>query len=286
MKFASRRQNLQDWLTQQWAILWGNKIDPEINKWILGPFGKPRITGSEFVNQIIKDENLFIDESKSIQGLIPCIDELKLSEKDRENISDEVKDFYERSELYELDLTVNWNPIFMLFGKLINLWFSNRISQLNIPAKNITDSQKLKSEIITLSDKKSKKNKYTIWYRTFLETGKVMYSGIYSTCTIPSGKTCIKACFPLPNGNATVIMEPRVGLNGQFTLITSGKKFGDTGFYFLLNDSKGNLHSQYIRSFRNRLTFEVQENGIMAKQILTLWNLKVLQFNYKIRKIN
>ena len=94
---------------------------------------------------------------------------------------------------------------------------------------------------INPKDSKTDKVKRTIWLRTFKSTGQVVYSGVYETCTIPSGKTCIKAISPLPNGNATVILTPRVGKHGELILDSSGQRIGDSGFYFLLKDSKGQL---------------------------------------------
>ncbi|WP_445432176.1 hypothetical protein [Chryseobacterium indoltheticum] len=100
---------------------------------------------------------------------------------------------------------------------------------------------------------------------------------------MPSGKTCVKAVFPLPNGNATVLMIPSVGENGELILDSSGKKFGDAGFYFLLKDSKGEYWSQFISSFRDRLIIGSENDLISAEQTLTLWHIKVLTFNYKIK---
>jgi hypothetical protein len=126
--------------------------------------------------------------------------------------------------------------------------------------------------------------KYTVWFRTFKATKQVLYSGVYTTCTLPSGKACIKAVFPLPNGNATVLMSPSVGPNGELCLNSSGKKFGDPGFYFSLKDSKGNVWSQYISSFRDQLNVYCIDGNITAEQTLTLWHKRVLRMNYEIRK--
>jgi hypothetical protein len=153
-----------------------------------------------------------------------------------------------------LKLSVKWNPFYKIFGALVNKLFSNRINQLNIPIDNDENIKSLKSELITLSDAESGKLKYTIWLRTSTTRSQVMYSGIYGTCKLPSGKTCIKAVFPLPNGNATIILNPSVGENGELILESSGNKIGDAGFYFLLKDSKENYWTQFISSFCDRLT--------------------------------
>lgn len=286
MKSAHSGQKFQDWFTQQWAIFWGRQVFPGRDSWLMGPFGKPGSIGDDFIYKIAEDEGLIIKRNAVSHGLLPSIKDLKLSEDESIRLSQKVKDFYEKTGLYQLDFSVKWNPVFKIFGKLVKYLFSNRINQLNIPINDTECSQEINSEIITLSDPVTKKIKYTVWYRTFKSTGQVLYSGIYTTCTLPSGKTCIKAIFPLPNGNATVIMSPSVGSNGELCLDASGIKFGDPGFYFLLNDSKGDHFSQYIRAFRDQLNVYDQKDKIEAEQTLTLWHLRVLRFNYSIHLEN
>lgn len=282
MRFAYPMQKFQDWVTQQWVILQGRKIQPEDFPWLMGPFGNLDAIGEDFIIQFAEKENLIIEKESKAKGIIPSMLKLNLSDVDFSNLSKNVIDFYESTEKYDLKFAVKWNPFFKFFGILITKLFSNRINQLNIPTKNIADSESLKSEMINLIDPKSNEIKYTFWFRSIESSGQVIYSGVYGICTLPSGKTCVKAVFPLPNGNATVIMNPSVGENGRLILDSSGEKFGDAGFYFLLKDSKGEYWSQFISSFRDRLTIGPDNDHISAEQNLTLWHLKVLTFNYRI----
>lgn len=282
MKSAYPRQKLQDRFTQRWAIFWGRRVRPEAVPWLMGPFGNLEAIGDNFVNRLAEEEGLLVARNDRTRGLLPSINALGLSDEALELLSPGVIDFYEKTSLYQLNFSLNWNPLFRIFGKLVNYLFSNRINQLNIPAGNIERSEELTSEIITLSDPVSGQVKYTVWYRTFRSTGSVLYSGVYSTCTLPSGQACIKAVFPLPKGNATVIMSPEVGSDGSLCLSSSGKKFGDPGFYFLLHDAKGKLWSQFIPAFRDQLTVGCREGNITAEQTLTLWHMRVLRFRYEI----
>ena len=284
MGIAILKQNFQDLITQQWVILFGKKIIKSQNEWLLGPFGTTKGIGVKFINQLAENEQLTVDKSQYNKGIISSINQLNLSQKDLNELSENVIDFYENTSNYDFDLKVKWNPFFKGFGVLLRLLFSNRIEQLNVPIENIKDSKSLKSEIIHLLDAKTKKVKRTIWLRTFKSTEEVVYSGVYETCIIPSGQTCIKAIFPLPNGSATVILSPSVGENGQLILKSSGKKIGDSGFYFLLNDSKGNLWTKFIKSFKDELVVSAENETINAVQTLTLWGLRVLQFEYIINK--
>jgi hypothetical protein len=154
---------------------------------------------------------------------------------------------------------------------------------LNIPITNTSVSEDLSSEIIQLINPVTNICQYTIWLRKFASTGKVVYSGIYGTCTLPSGLTCIKAVFPLPMGNATVILKPWVGQHNKLILESSGEKFGDARFYFLLKDSQGNNWAQYLSSFSDSLVVRETGEGIAASQTLQLWNLTVARFSYEIK---
>jgi len=216
--------------------------------------------------------------------LLHSISSLNLSENEVKNLSEKVIDFYEKTADYNLLLNVEWNTVFKVFGFLVNRLFSQRINQLNIPIENTREFKDLKSEIIQLISNEDNEVKYTIWLRKFESTGKIIYSGIYSTCVLPSGKTCIKAIFPLPKGNATVLLRPSVGYKGELILDSSGNKFGDAGFYFLLNDSKRNYWSQFIKSFTDKLIVCEEQGNLKAIQTLKLWNLKVASFEYTVIK--
>lgn len=285
MGIASLKQTPQDWITQQWVILFGKKIILTQDEWLIGPFGNTDGIGQKFIEQLATKENLEIDKSGDKRGLLQSIDQLNLPQQDVAILSKQVIDFYENTGGYEFDLKVIWNPFFRIFDGLLKVFFSNRIQQLNLPTENTANSETLNSEIICLVDKNTKQLQRTIWLRTFRMSEQVVYSGVYETCTIPSGKTCIKAIFPLPNGNATVILKPTVGNNGELILESSGEKMGDSGFYFLLKDSKGVLWTKYIRSFRDTLVVRSENGIIKAEQTLTLGKLRVLTFEYNIKKI-
>ncbi len=284
MWLANTMQVFQDWFTQQWVIICGKKFVPEDVPWLIGPFGNLNGIGEDFIFQLAEKENLIIERNGKSTGLLSSISQLNLSEEEISVLSQQVIRFYEHTANYKLGLTFKWNPLFIGFGVLVNRLFSKRINQLNIPTRKIKNPESLTSEIITLQDPQTNQVKYRIWLRSFKSTGQVIYSGVYGTCKLPSGKTCVKAVFPLPNGNATVIMSPGVGADGSLTLDSSGKKFGDAGFYFLLTDSKGNYWAHYIRSFRDRLTIGVKNETLLATQTLTLWHQRVLEFTYRMEE--
>ncbi|WP_312089959.1 hypothetical protein [Chryseobacterium sp.] len=281
MNLAYTMQKFQDWFTQQWVIFTGRKFNPIDENWLIGPFGELNGIGEEFISQLAEKENLNIQRNLKSKGLLTSIKQLNLIDEEIKNLSQKVIDFYEKTSNYELAFDVKWNYFFKPFGFIINRLFSKRINQLNIPLQN-NNQEKLSSEIIQLTDKNTNETKYTIWLRKVENTGQVIYSGIYGTCKLPSNQTCIKAIFPLPKGNATVIMKPSVGINNELILDSSGQQFGDAGFYFLLKDSKNNYWAKFVSVFTDKLIIRENGENLIATQTLKLWNLTVSEFNYKI----
>lgn len=57
-------------------------------------------------------------------------------------------------------------------------------------------------------------------------------------------------------------------------------------FTSYLEDSTGKLWTKFIKSFKDELVVSSKNGKISAIQTLTFWNLKVLQFNYEIKKLH
>lgn len=137
MSLADTMQKFQDWFTQQWVIICGRKINPSENTWLFGPFGEVSGIGEKFIHQLAQKEDLTIIRKSNSKGLLDSISSLYLSENEIKKLPKNVIDFYEKTSEYKLQLNVKWNPIFKIFGYVVNRLFSQRINQLNIPTNNI-----------------------------------------------------------------------------------------------------------------------------------------------------
>ncbi|TVQ33721.1 MAG: hypothetical protein EA376_01715 [Phycisphaeraceae bacterium] len=142
----------------------------------------------------------------------------------------------------------------------------------------------MSSEIIQLRAKDDSEPRHVIWLRTLRKTGQIVYVGHYGLCDTPEGVRCCKVVFPLPCGNATVILEPVVHEDGSLELRSCGERFGDPGFYFLLRDRKGRHWTRYIRSMRESIrVYEDEDGDLRTDHVLTLWRRRVFTLHYRIR---
>lgn len=249
-----------------------------------GPYGGEDGIGEAFIAQLAKRDNLLIQGNAQYSGLLTDFGQLNMEDANR--LSPKVRHFYVQTASYSFDFRVKCNPFFRPFGYMLNRIFSARIKQLHIPLRNAKTEGRLFSELITLSCAATGAHRHTIWLRKFVQSDCEIYSGIYTQATLPSSTVCSKAIFPLPHGNATVLLEPFVGAEGKLILRSSGKRFGDAGFYFLLEDQNHAEWAKYIPAFTVELVVWEKGDELESIQTLKLWGLPVLCFYYQIRELS
>lgn len=274
LKMFPQKQNFFDWTTQCWNIALGKRVKSEAEAWLLGPIGAVNEGASQFIQRIAEENGLSIQRNKPGSGLLDSIDDWAIA------ISPKIKEFYRRTSDFELSVTMVWRPVFGTLGYLVAKLFSRRIQQLNLPQASNREII-FNSDFVRLLDA-SGRVQYTVWLRSIKETGEIVLYGIYSTCRIPSGEVCVKVICPLPCGSATVIFRPQANAQGGLVLTSSGRNYGDPGFYFLVQDGRRCLWKHYLSSFRETIVVAEGRDGcVTAEHTLRLWALRVYSMKYK-----
>lgn len=277
---------IQDKITQIWVKATGRKINPNEFEWLIGPIGNTDIIKNKFIFELAEKENLEIQKNSPNSGLLDRMEEIGISEEELSLLNKKVADFYENTSNYDFEVWSEWKSLFKPFGKLLYLTFSKRLQQLNLPLNSIDTSKGFKSDIIKLKCKKTQKTRWTIWYRIIKSTKNVIYSGVYTTCKNPNyKKPLLKVIFPLPNGNASVIMNKKIEKDGSLLLSSDGKKFGDNGFYFTLTNGKGKYWAKFVKSMHEWIrVYEDEENVLRADHNLNFYGIRFLNLHYKMSK--
>lgn len=272
-----------DWITQAWVKITGTRFDPTQDYWLLGPIGDTDLIKDKFFRKLAQDQDFEIKENQTDSGLLDSFADLELSQVEKNLLHPRIIDFYEKTSNYNFEVWSEWCGFFRPFGRLLSIIFSKRLQQLNLPLSSLDSAKGIRSTIIKLVDKNEKKPKWTIWYRVLKSTNNVIYSGVYTTCTTPNhaGKF-LKVVFPLPNGNATVIMRKEVLPNGALKLCSDGKKYGDCGFYFTLTNHRGKYWARFVRAMHEWITVYMDEENILrADHNLFFYGLPFLNLHYK-----
>jgi hypothetical protein len=276
-------ENLLDKTTQLWVKMTGKRIDPDNYSWLTGPIGDSDRIGEKFIEKLANENDLKIVTNPKDAGLIESIRELGFTETELHLLKPEIIDFYEKTSNYDLEFWSEWCGFFRPFGWLLSILFSKRLQQLNLPLSSMDSSKGINSQILKL--RSNEKTVWTIWYRILKSNKRVIYSGIYTTCEPTNYPTpLLKVIFPLPNGNASVIMTKKVEADGSLLLSSDGRKFGQHGFYFYLTNKNGKHWAKYVRPMHESIKVYVDEEDIMrADNNLNFYVLRFLNLHYLMR---
>ena len=268
-----------------WVRGTGRKLDLSSFPWLDGPVGGTEEIGKDFFTDYGRLRGLNVVRVGS-RGLLQDIGVLTNPCIDGRHVSDAVRAFYEQTSEYELDAWSEWRGFFRPFGIALAKLFSRRLQQLNLPLSSLDSSKGISSDVLQLCDPRSGEVLQTAWIRQLRSTGNILYAASYSVCQAPGfNGNCIKVVFPLPNGNAIVIMKPEVDVDGSLSVISAGQKFGDPGFYFTVHDGHGRVWARYVRSMKEVIKVYVDgPHTVRADHHLWIWGQQFLRLHYRMRR--
>ncbi len=280
---GASRGYLSDWITQRWVQWTGRPFKPETMPWLTGPVGKPTGIGSDFYADLAEAQGLQFQEERN-QGLMLTFSALEGPGFDSAAVHPEIARFYEQTSDYQLDAWSQWCGAFRPFGWLLAVIFSRRLQQLNIPLSPLETSRGFKSRLIQLIDPETGLVRNTGWVREIPRTKDVVYVGDYSTAPVPNWEgPCVKVVFPLPNGNATVLLRPEAMPDGSLKLHSSGTRFGDPGFYFVVSQGAAGW-TRYVRTLREVIHVYVSDGELRTDHTFRIWGLTYLRLHYRLQR--
>ena len=282
-------RNLVAWVGAQiiYFLIWvfGKRTGFQENPWLAGPLGSEYI-GERPYDEVAEAEGLELERNARRGGLIPDFDALNCPDFDSTSIHPSVRDFYEQTAQHRIDI---WPHTY--FPANLALWLlvttiSRKVNQLNFPTNSLDMATGVSSEIVMLK-RHDGSIKYTGWLRKFSGDRRVLYTGFYMVGVTPiRGTPVVKAVFPMPDGNATVVLRPRVGDDGAFLLESDGSEFGDVGFYRVKQHKGAPMRIWRVGSLRENFRVFVDDEGIVRcdHQVRYL-GFNVLRLHYRIERI-
>ena len=127
---------------------------------------------------------------------------------------------------------------------------------------------------------------HTAWVRKLKATGNILYAGAYSVTNIPGHPDpCVKVVFPLPNGNAIVLMKVIARPDGSLALQSIGESFGSPGFYFVVHGQDGRIWARYVKSLKEEISvYEAETDTVRADHRLWFYGKEFLRLHYRMQK--
>ena len=280
--FAALVARIGAWFIRRLISLFGRSHRRSDIAWLMGPLGGD-VIGDAPYREVAAAEGLAVERPSRDGGLVPSFEQLRSPAFDPGKAQPLVREFYEHTTRFAMDV---WSKTY--FPANIALWLlvktiSRHVNQLNFPLSPLDTARGLVCEIISLR-RPDGTVRYTGWFRTLAEQARVLYTGFYMTEAAPRlGVPCVKVVFPMPRGNATVVLRPELRPDGSLILDSSGRRFGDAGFYRVEARGPERVRVWHVRTLREQFHVYVDRHGVLrCDHAVRFLGLPVLKLHYKI----
>lgn len=264
-----------------WVRFFGKTVKKEDVPWLLGPIGPEGEIGDKPYEMVAQQEGLSIHQDETA-ALVPNFDLLDGPSFNVKNVDPNVRHFYENTAKYELDVWSETRFPGRLFLWLIVSTVSRYMNQLNFPVFGLELSRGMTSEVLALKNSEGK-TIHTGWFRRTKENNRVIYTGFYSAVQPPGHHSfCVKVVFPLPKGNATVLLKPSLDKDGNFELVSAGNAFGDSGFYRIIELDSKRLKVLHLKSLCEHFKVYTDADGVLrCDHHVRFLKMSILKLHYR-----
>jgi len=215
-------------------------------------------------------------------GLLPSMALLDGPGFDAQRLRPEVRDFYEHTAAWRMEVWTGWSPVFWPGGELVARLYGRRVEQLALPMRPLDVAHGMDSRVTLIRDSAGTQVA-AAWMRTLRGSGRHVFSGSYSARTLPgANRPSVHVAFPLESGNVQVFLHPSVTEGGGLLLESPRGRFGEDGAYVVVRDG---------RDFAARVplheTFRVyvDPHGVLrTDHELRLWNAWAVRLHYKLER--
>jgi hypothetical protein len=214
-------------------------------------------------------------------GIVASLDELAGPDFDPVAAHPLVREFYEHTTRFRLDIVPEWRtwvrPGYLLYRTTV----ARPLGQANVPMNQREALRGVRSRIDTVE----RPGELTVrgWIRSFSDTDEPIYIGIYTTYR-DGDRGYVSVGFPVPQGNFTATLLPRARPGGGLVL-TSHSDLRDPGHYLTYVDPEDRrLTALAVHGFGERLDVWVDNGELVAEHAFDLFGFPFLVLHYRISR--
>ncbi|NYD41293.1 hypothetical protein [Nocardioides panaciterrulae] len=271
-----------DLLTRKWWRAVGRRVDlAGEHAWLAGPVSRGPVVRDGWLADEAARSGGQVHEDVPGAGLVPHFAALDGPGFDSAALAPEVRDFYEHTSDWRMEVWTGWRAAFWPGGELVSRLFGRRVEQLALPTRPLDVARGMESRVSLITDARGAQVA-AAWLRTLRATGEYVYSGCYSHRRLPGAdRPAVHVAFPLEHGNVQVFLRPEVGANGSLWLRSPGEGFGGHGAYVVVQDGG----SAFAATLPIREDFQVYvdpESVLRCDHRLRLWSAEAVALHYRL----
>jgi hypothetical protein len=303
--------------------LLAERVKPEDVPFVVPLASQTRYVGTDYVRSLAQVLGGTYTPDVADIGIVASLDELAGPSFDPAGVDPLVREFYEHTTRFALDIVPEWRlwvrPGYLLYRTLL----ARPLGQANVPMSQREAQRGVRSRIDTITgvegfpgpggyggagsppvrgvtggspsgDERASRAPgagETVavrgWIRSRADTGEPIYVGIYTTYR-HEGRGYVSVGFPLPQASFTATLLPRSrpgAGNGQGLVLDSHSDLDQPGHYLTYIDAQtAELTTAAVRGFAERLDVYVEAGELRAEHAFWVFGLPFLVLHYRITR--
>jgi hypothetical protein len=242
---------------------------------------RSRYVGTDYVRTLADTlGGTYVADATDV-GIIGSLDEVAGPEFDPDVVDPQVREFYEHTTRFTLDIVPEWRlwvrPGYLLYRSLV----ARPLGQASLPMNQREAQRGVRSRIDTISLDRDDVIAVRGWIRSFADTDEPIYIGIYTTYR-HEGRGFVSVGFPLPQASFTATLLPRA-LPGGGLVLTSRSDLDQPGHYLTYIDpATRELTALAVNGFAEQLDVYVEDGELRAEHAFWVFGFPFLVLHYRI----
>lgn len=244
---------------------------------------RTRVVGTEYVRDLAATlGGTYVADAPDV-GIVASVDDLAGPELEPAALDPLVREFYEHTTRFRLDIDPQWRawvrPGYLLYRSLV----ARPLGQARVPMNQREAQRGMRSRIDTIELEPGAGVAVRGWIRTFADTEEPIYVGIYTTYR-HGERGYVSVGFPLPEASFTATLAPRLRPDGGLVLTSEGHD-GQSGHYLAYVDAEdGRLTVVAVPGFAERLDVHVTGGELRAEHAFSLFGRPFLVLRYTMHR--
>jgi hypothetical protein len=249
------------------------------------PFeARSKYVGADYVRQLAELRGGTFRRNPPDVGILASLDALDGPEFDARLVHPLIREFYEHTSRFKLTIGPEWRPWMKPGYELFKRFVAQPLGQAAIPS-NIEEAQRgMVSTIDTIDFDGDEEIDVRGWIRTFADSGKPIYVGIYTSFR-HEDRGYVSVGFPIPSANFTATLLPTDA--GEHDLVlTTRTDLPFPGHYLSSVDSERDaLTVLKLLAFEERIHVYVAGGELRTDHSFSLAGQRFLTLHYEIERL-
>ena len=216
-------------------------------------------------------------------GIVASLESLAGPEFDPAQVDPLVREFYEHTTRFMLDIVPEWRlwvrPGYLLYRNLL----ARPLGQASVPMNQRETQRGIRSRIDTITAPDQDVVAVRGWIRSFIDNDEPIYIGIYTTYR-DQGRGYVSVGFPLPQASFTATLAPRARPGGGL-ILTSRSELRHPGHYLTYIDAETReLTTAALLGFAEQLDVYLEGGELRAEHAFWIFGFPFMVLHYRMRR--